>query len=326
MQVGVFAAQARAALIQARNSYVLAWRNLATSLGLPAMPPTQLAGQIRDMPLPNWRYDTALAHVLSRHTDVLTTNNSILKARYNLRLAEVTAVPDFSVQGTILNDETPPANNRIVGIVQVTVPIPVWNRNQGNIQAAKAALMRAMEEPHRVRDDLTGRVADAYRRYLENFQLMELYRKEILPKQVQAFRSAVKRHYGGEPGGVGYNDLVAAEQKLVTVIGTYITVVQAQWQAVSDLASLLQTDDLFQLAEGARLAEMPDLSHLLEIDCCHPCNPLPDPALKGAYLEWPPTTIAPTVQGRLAPPVPESGASEAAPAGQYLPNSTKTGG
>ena len=35
MQVGVFAAQARAGLITARNAYTLAWRQLASGMGLP---------------------------------------------------------------------------------------------------------------------------------------------------------------------------------------------------------------------------------------------------------------------------------------------------
>src|SRR5262249_8474221 len=65
MQVGVFAAQARGALLTARNGYVLAWKQLATTLGLPGMPPTQLAGQIRELPVPQFRYDTVLQHVLT---------------------------------------------------------------------------------------------------------------------------------------------------------------------------------------------------------------------------------------------------------------------
>ena len=42
------------------------------------------------------RYSPALhtlARVLQNHTDVLTAQNAMLKARYNLRLAKVTPVP-----------------------------------------------------------------------------------------------------------------------------------------------------------------------------------------------------------------------------------------
>jgi outer membrane protein, heavy metal efflux system len=304
MQVGAFAAQARAGLIQARNSYTLAWKQLATTLGLPAMPPAQLAGNIRELPLPRYRYDTALAHILSNHTDVVTAINGIEKARFNLRLAEVTPVPDITAQLGVFTDQSQPGPYRMGSNFQVTVPVPVFNLNQGAIRQARAALLRANEEPHRVRDDLTARTADAYRRYSENFELLELYHKEILPKQVQAYRSAVQRHSGGEVGAVGFLDLVNAEQNLVTAIGTYLTTLQSQWQAVADLGSLLQTNDIFQLAEGKHFAELPDLSHLSELPCCHPCNPLPNDAFKGADLHWPEAGFVPSATGTLGGPVP----------------------
>jgi outer membrane protein, heavy metal efflux system len=304
MQVGVFAAQARTGLIQARNGYTLAWKQLAASLGLPAMPPTALVGNVRALAIPKYRYDTVLAHVLSDHTDVRTALNGIDKARYNLRLAQVTPVPDINAQVGLTDDESQPGPYRMTGNFQVSVTLPVWNINQGGIWSAQSALMRANEEPHRVRDDLTGRVADAYRRYSENFDLLEMYHRDILPMQVQAYRSTVQRHYGGEAGGVAYLDLVTAEQTLVGVIGSYLTVLQAQWQAVADLGSLLQTNDIFQLAEGKRFSELPDLSHLMELPCCHPCNPLPNDAFKGAQLNWPEAGFGPNTASGLGAPIP----------------------
>jgi cobalt-zinc-cadmium efflux system outer membrane protein len=316
MQLGVFAVQARTALVQARNSYTLAWKQLAAAMGVPAMPPTEVAGRI-DMPLPAWHYDQVLSHVLANHTDVLTTKNTIDKARFNLRLAEITPYPDLSVQATVYNDVTPPGPNRIASTMQVSVPVPVFDRNQGAIRQARGALVRAVEEPHRVRDDLTARVADAFRRYDENRNLVELYVKEALPKQVQAFRSAVKRHYGGEAGQVAYADLVSAEQNLVSVVGNYLTLLGAEWQAVSDLASLLQTDDVFNTAEHYQVTPVADLEHLLELPCCHPCSTMPDPALKEADLKWPSASIAPSampaqqpapaIKGKESAPLPAPG-------------------
>src|SRR5262249_39292208 len=119
MQVGVFAAQARGALLTARNGYVLAWKQLDNTLGLRGMPPAQLARQVRELPVPQFRYDTVLQHVLTNHTDVLTADNAAFKARYNLRLAEVTAVPDVNVQTAVLVDETPPGPSRLVAAAQV---------------------------------------------------------------------------------------------------------------------------------------------------------------------------------------------------------------
>jgi cobalt-zinc-cadmium efflux system outer membrane protein len=294
-QLAVFAAQARAGLITARNSYTLAWRQLAASLGLPGMPPTELAGRI-DLPLPLYRFDQALAYVLANHTDVKTAENGILKARYNLRAAEVVAVPDVTVAGTFLDDMNPAGPASIAASVSVGLTVPVWDLNKGAIRQAQAALMRANEEPHRVRDDLSGRVADAFRRYDENRDILELNRKDILPKQIQALRGAVERYYA-EPAAVAYTDLVTAEQNLVAVIGPYMSTLGAMWQAVTDLASLLQTDDLFQVASGQLpVPPLADLEHLLELPCRHLCSPLPQPGLRQADLAWPPAGFGPAGQ------------------------------
>jgi cobalt-zinc-cadmium efflux system outer membrane protein len=292
MQIGVFAAQARASLITARNAYTAAWKQLAASLGLPGMPLTDVAGRV-DMPLPRYRWDASLARVLSQHTDVLTADNGIRKARFNLRLAEVTAIPDVSVGVGVINDVTPPGPERITPSLTASVPVPIFDRNQGNIQQMQGALGRAVEEPHRVRSDLTSRLADAFQRYDLNKSVLDLYRRDILPMQVQAFRAAVKRHYGGEVGAVAYNDLISAEQNLVSVIGVYLTTLGAQWQAVVDTASLLQTDDLFQLAEPVGVEPVPDLEQLLKLPCCHPCNPLPNEKWRGADGNWPRAGIPP---------------------------------
>jgi len=286
MQVAVFAAQARQGLIQARNSYTVAWKQLAANLGIRGMPATEVEGRI-DMAIPKYEYDKVLAYVLTNHTDVATATITQQKARYNLRLAEVTAVPDVTVSATFLNDNTLGASNRLTAGLQATVPVPVWDQNRGAIQQARGVLLRAVEEQHRVRDNLTGQVADAFRRYDENRDLLELYRNDILPKQVQAFRAAVIRHYGGEIGRVAYTDLIASEQNLVSVIGPYIAVLGAQWQAVVDVANLLQTEDLFQTNGVYPVAPVPDLERLLKLPCCHPCSPYPDSVFPNNNDNWP---------------------------------------
>ena len=63
-QLAVFSEQARTALVQARNSRLLAWKQLASTLGVPAMPPTALAGNVHH-PLPRIDFEKALAHVLT---------------------------------------------------------------------------------------------------------------------------------------------------------------------------------------------------------------------------------------------------------------------
>ncbi len=296
-QVGVFAAQARMALISSRNQYLLSWKNLASALGLPAMPATELAGSI-DHNLPRFDYEKCLAHILAKHTDALTAKVGIDKMRYNLRLNEVTPVPDVTLGASALYDASSPGPPRWLAVVTGSITLPVWDRNQGGIKQAQGMLLQAIEEPHRVRAALTASVSDAYRRLEENRVLLDMYRKEVLFQQAQAFRATVLRHYGSGPlevGGPGaggppaYNDLIAAEQNVVMLIGSYLGTLGNYWQAVSDIASLLQVDDAYQMAEHVEHCPMPDLAELLKLPCCHPCSSMPHPALKGvSSMEAPP--------------------------------------
>jgi cobalt-zinc-cadmium efflux system outer membrane protein len=292
-QLRVYAFQARGALVQARHSYRAAWTTLAATLGLPGMPPTELAGAV-DMPVPGYDRDRALARVLTAHTDVLAARVGEQRARYNLRLQEVTPVPDVNLHLVVQKDFTTDTRS-VVTTLQVGLPVPLWDQNQGAIKQAQGQLVRAVEEHHRVRDDLTSRLADAYQRYRSNLTLVEYYRGHILPDQVRFYRGVYLRY--GEDPSVQFADVVNAQQTLGQAIATYVTTLTALFTAVSDMAGLLQTDDLFQVAPPHCLPPAPDLSALKELPCSHPCSPLQDPALKGAAAGWSAAELAVPASG-----------------------------
>jgi cobalt-zinc-cadmium efflux system outer membrane protein len=305
MQLRVLAWQARAALVQARNRHTSAWKQLAASLGLPGMPPTELAGRV-DGPVPVYDFAAALTHALQAHTDVLTAGHTLQKARFNLQLAQVTPIPDVTTQVTVQKDHTGPPFNTVYS-VQMSIPFPVWDRNQGGIMQAQAAVVQSSDEAHRVRDDLTTRLATAFEAYENNRALLRIYRDQVLPDQVRAYEAVYERYKKEAappaPPAVplsptpAFSDVVVAQQNLATAATTYVTTLGAMWQAVADVADVLQTDDLFQLG-GVDLpvecfGAVPDLAGLPVLPCCHPCSPLPDPALKGAGGDWPPADAHP---------------------------------
>jgi outer membrane protein, heavy metal efflux system len=295
MQFRVLAVQARAALVQALNRYTSAWKQLAAATGLPALPPTDLAGRA-DLVVPVFDYDKALAHVLAEHTDVHTAENAIQKARYNLRLAQVTPIPDVDVQVIVQKDNTGPPFE-VSPSLHFTMPVPVWDQNHGGIKQAQANLLHAVEEPHRVRTDLTTRLAEAFERYQNHRTILEYYRDQILPDQVRVFRSVYLRYR--TEGTLNFIDISTAQQSLATSIITYLTTLGSLWQAVSDMATLLQTDDVFQWVQEGCPATASSLEQLLELPCSHPCSPLQEPGLKGANGSWPTATTTPRVQPTL---------------------------
>jgi cobalt-zinc-cadmium efflux system outer membrane protein len=300
--------QVRNSLIAARNSYQTAWRQLASAIGLPGMPATQLAGRV-DTALPVFHYEEIRDRILSRHTDVLTAQNDILRARLSLRLARITPIPDVDLQLKGEKDYTA-APHLWTTSIQLTMPVPVWDRNQGNIIQAEALLRSAEEEPHKARDDLYARLADAYGRYATNRDQIEFFRKNILPDSVRGYILLLNRYQiaPARPPAVlaaapdpTIQDVINAQQNLVTVIQSYLTTLGATWTSVVDVANLMQTDDLFQMSEKHEVPPIPELGPL---PCCHPCSPLRDPSLYGGNGPWPSATSEQPAAKKPDGPVP----------------------
>lgn len=236
--------QTRTSLIQSRNRYVSAWKQLAASANAPDMPPAPLAGRV-DAPLPRYRYDVLRDRLLAVHTDLRIARNDIAQAETALTQAQRVPIPDLQNHFYFQNDNQ--ANSFQMGI-SLGAPIPVWNRNQGGILSARAEIARRLREPERVRNDLIRQLADAFERYENGRQLLGRYRDRILPKLVVAFRGVYER-YQVEPGLVNYNDIVTAQQNLVTQLNNYLYQLQQQWQALADIAGIVQANDLYELAQ-----------------------------------------------------------------------------
>jgi cobalt-zinc-cadmium efflux system outer membrane protein len=242
LSLRALATQARGTLLQARERYLSAWKQLAAMLGLPGLPLTQIAGTA-EMHVPHFEWSDALARVLATHTDVLTARNTEQRARYDLRTAQITPVPDLDVRVAVQKDFSMPPFG-VTQSVHVGVALPIWDQNRGNIQQAQAALLRATEEEHRVRGELTTRLADAFERYEFNRRQAASYHEQVLPDLALVYSRSLIR-YQTEPGAV-FVDLVTNQQLYVTALTTYAATLAAQWQAVADIANLLQIDDLFQ--------------------------------------------------------------------------------
>jgi cobalt-zinc-cadmium efflux system outer membrane protein len=258
---------ARLAYKQAVQTYIYSWKQLVAAINVRQLPLAEVAGRV-DSAIPYYDFDAILAYVLRNHTDVLTACNGIEKARYNLKLAQVTPVPDVDVNVGVYKDYSL-APKQMLPTLTLGVPIPVWDRNKGASMAAEGALVRAEEEPHRVQQNLTNTLAAAYMNYKNNLDALEYYRRYILPDQVRAYRGAYDRRQIDPNASFG--DVVSAQQTLASDVTTYLQTLGQLWTSVTSVADLIQTDDLFEFARPEAVPPLPDLEQLTPLPCCHPC-------------------------------------------------------
>jgi cobalt-zinc-cadmium efflux system outer membrane protein len=267
----------RLAYQQAIAGYVFAWQQLVATLGLPHLALSEVSGRV-DRLIPYYDFDAVKAQVLQRHTDVLTARNVLQKARYNLQAAQIAPYPDVDVTAMVFKEFA--INPFAVShTVAVAVPLPIWDRNKGNIISAQAALIRAEEESHRVEVTLTNSLAAAYLTYKTNLDAVEYYRRNILPDFVRAYRGIFDRRQIDIADLSGtFANFVTAQQALTSGVTTYLGILGSLWSGAVSVADFLQTDDLFQLAQPRELPELPDLEQLPRWLCPHGRLPLVVPA------------------------------------------------
>ena len=215
----------------------------------PEMRPVELAGDV-NISVPNLDQQAAWQWILDHHTNLIIAQNGVAKSQHLLHLAKMTPwVPDINVDASIQHDNTVAPFGTAYNL-HAGIPIPLFDRNRGNIMSADAALMRASQEYNRTRNELATSLADAFARYQSQRVLLDYYRTQILQDQVQSYR-AIYQRYQQDADTVDFNDVVTSQQTLASAVSTYIQALGDQWQSVVDMAGLLQLDDLSQLDQFA---------------------------------------------------------------------------
>lgn len=256
LQLRVLAAQARAAIIGAQQNSIAAWRNLAASIAVPEMDTCPIEGRI-DCPAPNISYAEALSQMNAVHSDIRMAENVVAKSKTLVELADRTPIPNINVGFVLQRDYTFEPGATTYNVM-VGGDVPVWNKNQGNRISTRAELVKATHQVTDTQNQLIAKLATTYGTYQSNRQLADSFRTDALTDQVRAYRGIYQR-YLTDPSGIGFNDVIVAQQTIAGVLNQYLDILGSQWQSCVDLGELLQVDDLFAMGNLVPVAEIPDL-------------------------------------------------------------------
>jgi outer membrane protein, heavy metal efflux system len=245
MQLRSLSTIARAEFARARTRHDGAWRQLAAAVSVPDLPVGDIP-EDANTPVPRVKYDEAVAYMLSMHPDLAAASNSVMQAHTNLELACVTPFPDVNFYTAIQRDFTDPNTRRHTFNMQVGLPVPIWDRNQGNIQSAQAMVVRTSHENTRLRNELVTKLADAFQRFDSANIVVNTYKDQVIPDLSRVYRSVYERHQQ-EPDVVGFGDIVVAQQTLLQAITQYAVALGERWGALVEILELMQVEDLGQL-------------------------------------------------------------------------------
>ena len=158
-------------------------------------------------------------------------------AQLVVQRALVQPIPNVTVAAGYVRQNQNRSDDWTIG---VSVPLPVWNRNQGNIQTAQAQLAEAMQEIGKVENDLVDRVASAFRDYTAARKRAERYRSAILPLARETYDLSAKGYRGGQ---FEYLRVLEAQRAFTQANLEYVRALGEAWKAASILSGLTLEED-----------------------------------------------------------------------------------
>jgi cobalt-zinc-cadmium efflux system outer membrane protein len=206
-------------------------------VGLPEIQPTPLSGDLREA-TPEISFDDALRRLLATSPELAAVQAGVDRAQAAVSRAHVEAIPNIDAQVSFQHDNATGYN--IAG-VQVGVPIPLINRNQGGVRRADAEFAAAQSDYRRVQLDLHHRLATVYQQYANSRHQVEIYSKSILPDAETSLNLVANGYRQGE---FNYLILLTAQRTYFQTQLAYLESLKQLRSSAVEIDGLLLTDSL----------------------------------------------------------------------------------
>ena len=183
LQAQVEVQRAEVALRNAESRLRQDWIHLATAVGVPELPQQPLVGQLEpDGPPLTW--DESLARLYQESPELMFAVAKVQQDQTIVQRERREPIPNVTVRGGVgYNFET--RNN--TADVQFSLPVPVFDRNQGTVRQALADLTRSQAEVIRVQLDLQRRLSTSFTHYQTARDEVEMFRTKTLPTAQKAY-------------------------------------------------------------------------------------------------------------------------------------------
>lgn len=237
LQAEIRADESHILLDNARNEHMEAWRRLVAVVGVPNLEMTPLIGEL-DADLPRLDWDGCYAMMLADNSAVNAARARVDRASIVIRRAKREPIPnvDLSVSHRHHN-----VTNDNVTNVQVGVPIPIFNRNQGNIHSAEAEWVAALNDVKRIELELQDQLAVAYRRYANAHQQAARYSQRMVPRAKRSLELVTNAYKQGQ---VDYLTQLTAQTMYLRVNLSHLDSLRELWAAASVIEGQVLTDSL----------------------------------------------------------------------------------
>ncbi len=212
-----------------------AYRKVAARIGRQEMPILELVGSL-DTPLLDYDLDQVRFYVLGIHPLIRSAQVGVEQAQLVLHRAQVEPIPNITIGAGYTHQSQNRSDDWAFG---VGLPVPIWNKNQGNILAAQAKVNEAVHQVASVENQLVDQLAEAFSSYSAARERTERYKTSILPKAEQAYEMSRKAYQGGQ---FEYLRVLQAQRAVAEANLELIRSLGEMWDAASLIAGLMLED------------------------------------------------------------------------------------
>jgi cobalt-zinc-cadmium efflux system outer membrane protein len=248
LQAQIEASEAAIVADNARNEQTQSWRRLAAVVGNPHLASQPLAGDL-EANIPNYDWEQSYSSLMAQSPELSAAISRVERARLAVTRAQRQNIPNVDVMVNVSHRNQ--TNDNVVG-VQAGIPLPILNRNQGNILQADAELLAAESDVRRIQLELQNRLAIVLRRYENARQQVARYQNEIIPRAKQSI-DLVTQSYGG--GQLGFQPLLTSQRTYVRANLMYLDALSELRQA----STLIEGKLLFDSLQSGTSANAPEM-------------------------------------------------------------------
>ncbi len=212
-------------------AYEAAWEQLALVMGRPGLSKQYLDDELELEESPR-DFDTALGQLLAMSPELAQAKANVETARRQIEREQAQPIPNLNVQLGAAYLDTSDSNSLNL---QIGLPLPIFNKNKGNISRAHAEYQRACWNVRRLELRLQSELARAFQQYQQAWNRVETYRLEIIPREQETLQ-LIESAY---PIQFGFLRLLSARQSYFQARMEYLSALVELRQAEVNLDGLL---------------------------------------------------------------------------------------
>jgi cobalt-zinc-cadmium efflux system outer membrane protein len=228
----------------AKNRAFAVRQQLAAMVGQPDVANRPLAGSI-EQTIPALERDAVVRDLIQHSPEMRAAQAELARTQAVTARAGRAAFPDLFIRaGAAHNSERGEDTGQPLGWegrLQAGVSVPLFDRNQGGIAAARAEQTAAQSEVRRLELSLQSRAATEFASYLTALRASESYRDEILPRAEEAYRLYLARY---REMAAAYPQVLVAQRTLFEMSADYIKSLNEAWRAALRIQGDLAGDGL----------------------------------------------------------------------------------